>query len=91
MCVYEAVQKTCLEIEVPPEVVLDIFVYSSGGEGCVHASTLICQHTQVVRDHVQCLRVMLYLRVQTGKVKPVENVVLLDLAEVLIALGRQKP
>ena len=51
----------------------------------------MARHTQVVRDHIQRLRVMLHLRVQAGEVEPVEDVVLLDLAEVLVAFGGQEP
>lgn len=44
------------------------------------------KHTKVIRDKIKCLRVILHLRVQTRKVEPVKNIVLLHLAEVFIAL-----
>ena len=47
--------------------------------------------TEIVRYEIQRLRVVLHIRVQTRKVEAVQDVVLLDFAEILIAFRRQKP
>ena len=41
--------------------------------------------TKVISDKIECCGVMLNLSIETGQVEAVENVILLDLAEVLVA------
>lgn len=49
------------------------------------------EHTKVVSDQVQSLRVVLDLRVQSSQVEAVQDVLLVDLAKVFVALGAQEP
>lgn len=46
---------------------------------------------KIVGDQVQSLRVVLDLRVQSSQVEAVQDVLLVDLAKVFIALGAQEP
>lgn len=43
-------------------------------------------HTEVIGDKIEGRSVMLNLGIKAGQVEAIENVVLLDLAEVLVAL-----
>lgn len=47
--------------------------------------------TKVVRDEVQCLRIIRHFCVEACEVEPVEDILLFDLAEVLVSFGRKKP
>lgn len=49
------------------------------------------QRTRRVGDDVERLRVMMYLAVEAGEIEAIEYVFFVDLAEVLVALGRQEP
>jgi hypothetical protein len=49
------------------------------------------KHTEVVGDQVQSLRVVLDLRVQSSQVEAVQDVFLVYLAKVFVALGAQEP
>jgi hypothetical protein len=85
----KAVQQPRLNIERTSQLVLVVFVCAPLLEP--HTRPEVAPRTEVVCDEVECLRVVLHLRVQAGQVEAVEDVVLLDLAEVFIALGRQEP
>jgi len=49
------------------------------------------RHTQAVADQVQRLLVVGHLCVEPGHVEHVDNVLVVHLAVVLVALGRQEP
>lgn len=51
----------------------------------------IRERTQIIRDKIEGLGVILDLAVKSREVEAVEDEVLLDLAEVLVALARQEP
>jgi hypothetical protein len=51
---------------------------------------IIAVEVEDVRDEVQRILVILYFRVQTSQVEPISQIVLINLAEVLIASGRDK-
>ena len=82
--VNEPVQETRLQVEIATEVVLDLLIYL-GGYRCPYINGADKRHTEVIRNHVQRLCIVLHLRIQTREIEPVENVVLLDFTEVFIA------
>jgi hypothetical protein len=43
--------------------------------------------TEVISDEVKSLRVVLNFGVETGEIEPIENVVILYFAKVLVTLG----
>jgi len=43
-------------------------------------------HTEVISDKIESRGVMLNLSIEAGQVEAIENVILFDLAEVLVAL-----
>lgn len=43
-------------------------------------------HTEIIGDKIEGRSVMLNLSIKAGQVEAIENVILLDLAEVLVAL-----
>jgi len=43
-------------------------------------------HTEVIGDKIEGRSVMLNLSIEAGQVEAIENVILLDLAEVLVSL-----
>lgn len=47
--------------------------------------------TEVVRDQIERLRVVLHLSVQACQVESVQDIVLVNLAKVFVALGAKKP
>jgi len=47
--------------------------------------------TKVVCDQIESLRVVLHLSVQARQVESVQDIILVNLAEVFVALGAQKP
>jgi hypothetical protein len=49
------------------------------------------RRTKLVHYEIQRLGIVSYLGVQARKIKPVENEVFVDLAEVLVPFGGQKP
>ena len=42
-------------------------------------------HIEYVRDQVQCILIVLHFGVQAGKIESIRQVILIDLAKVLIA------
>lgn len=47
-------------------------------------------HVEDIRHEIQCILVVLHLRVEPSQVEPIREIVFVDLAEVLIATGRDE-